>query len=576
MNNWFKNILFSEYDQDPRFIALVRTILGISTVAALFIAVSLVASRSLDANWITITIVLTIGTLSLVMFGLTYKSILWPGKFFLPLAMLVAVPYIASQANGMHDSAMPLFPVIIIISTLLLGQKVIPWVTIATFVGISFVAYNDMAGINDSVIASRTGFDDIAVIAVGQIMAAGALNGLMSRLNRALRQSRENEQAQIETNRELRELQATLEERIETRTAELAKANAQTNRRALQLEAIASVSESIGNIRELEILLPLVTKTISEKFGFYHSGIFLIDANSEFAVLRAANSEGGQKMLKRNHKLRVGSQGIVGYVAKLGQARIALDIGEDAVFFNNPDLPETHSEIGLPLKIGDQLIGVLDVQSTKSGAFTPEDAQILTTLANQISIAIENTKLYTETRQALEQSQRILGQRLRENWQITSAGGSRGYRYAENNLNPIDSTEQSPETIRAIKMKDLVVENHGDAATMAIPIKLRDQVVGIIDIQLPEKRDWNPDEIDLAKAAAERAALAIETATLLDATQRRAEFERLTSEVSDKISSSTNYETILRIAAEELSRALGGSDVLVQIQPGQSSQTQNK
>jgi putative methionine-R-sulfoxide reductase with GAF domain len=96
----------------------------------------------------------------------------------------------------------------------------------------------------------------------------------------------------------------------------------------------------------------------------------------DYAVLSAANSEGGQKMLERNHKLRVGQVGIVGYVAGAGKPRIALDTGSDAIYFNNPDLPETRSEMALPLiQTGGQIVGVLDIQSIEPNAFNPEDSQ---------------------------------------------------------------------------------------------------------------------------------------------------------------------------------------------------------
>src|SRR5690606_34214496 len=129
---------------------------------------------------------------------------------------------------------------------------------------------------------------------------------------------------------------------------------------------------------------------ISEKYGFYHVGVFLLDENRTYAILTAANSAGGQKMLARQHRLKVGEQGIVGSVTGSGEPRIALDVGADAVFFNNPDLPESHSEMALPLRSGGQVIGALDVQSTETGAFTHVDVQTLGLLAEQVSLAIEN------------------------------------------------------------------------------------------------------------------------------------------------------------------------------------------
>ncbi len=167
---------------------------------------------------------------------------------------------------------------------------------------------------------------------------------------------------------------------------------------------------------DLETLLSQVTNLISERFDFYHVGIFLVDPAGQYAVLRAANSEGGQRMLARQHKLRVGQVGIVGYATGTGQARIATDVGEDAIYFNNPDLPRTRSEMALPLKDGEKVIGALDVQSMKSNAFSTEDIELFNTLADQVAVAIVNSRLYEETQQALKEMQEINRQYLRQSW----------------------------------------------------------------------------------------------------------------------------------------------------------------
>jgi signal transduction histidine kinase/putative methionine-R-sulfoxide reductase with GAF domain len=181
---------------------------------------------------------------------------------------------------------------------------------------------------------------------------------------------------------------------------------ADLERRSVQLEAAAQVAREATAIRDVNQLLDETVRLISERFGFYHAAIFLVDEKGEYAVLRAASSEGGQQMLARVHKLRVGRVGIVGYVAGSGEPRIALDVGKDAVFFSNPDLPETRSEMALPLKVQERTIGVLDVQSTEAKAFGEEDVTVLQTMADQVAIALENARLF----QAVEQE---LGERKR-------------------------------------------------------------------------------------------------------------------------------------------------------------------
>ena len=168
----------------------------------------------------------------------------------------------------------------------------------------------------------------------------------------------------------LQELIENLEQRVADRTKVI-------ERRAAQVQAAAEVGKTVVAQRNLNTLLGRTTQLISERFGYYHVGIFLLDERKEFALLSASNSPGGARMLARGHKLKVGEVGIVGTVAGSGQPRIALDVGKDAVFFDNPDLPQTRSEMALPLIIGDETFGVLDIQSVEANAFSEEDISTL-------------------------------------------------------------------------------------------------------------------------------------------------------------------------------------------------------
>ncbi len=243
---------------------------------------------------------------------------------------------------------------------------------------------------------------------------------------------------------ELRRTLEGLEQRIAERTSQLARASEQMKHRANQLQTVTEVAHVVASIQDPDRLLPQITKLISERFGYYHTGIFLIDNHGEYAVLQASNSEGGQQMLKRNHKLKVGQEGIVGYVTSQGEARIALDVGADAIFFDNPDLPTTRSEIALPLKIGDKIIGALDVQSEKPSAFNEEDIAVLNTMADQVAIAIENARLFSETRDTLTELQTLHGQYLEQQWsRAVVEAGKGGYQYAHGRLEPLPAKAAS-------------------------------------------------------------------------------------------------------------------------------------
>lgn len=276
-------------------------------------------------------------------------------------------------------------------------------------------------------------------------------------------------------------------------------------------------------------------------------------------------------MLERSHRLELGT-GVVGFAAQSGQPRIALDVGADAVFFNNPDLPETHSEAALPLRSRSETIGVLDVQSTQAGAFSDEDLQVLTTLANQVSIAFENARLLTETRAALTQVQEVYNEFTRTEWtRAVTIAEQPGFRYQSGRIEILENELQSPDVVSAAQNGEIVASpangSEEKRATLAVPVKLRGEVIGILHVESDNpSQEWQADEISLVEAVAERAAIAMENARLFQDARRRASKEQLISEASAKISGAINIENILQTTAEELERVLGGSEVLIQFQ----------
>jgi GAF domain-containing protein len=267
--------------------------------------------------------------------------------------------------------------------------------------------------------------------------------------------------------------------------------------------------------------------------------------------------------------LKLGT-GVVGFVAQTGQPRIALDVGADAIFFNNPDLPTTRSEVALPLKSRGQAFGVLDVQSTEAGAFSNEDLQVLTALANQVSIAFENTRLLTETRAALAQVQEVYDEFTRAEWSRTAAKAEQaGFRYQAGRIEMIEKTLNSPEVVSAVETGAVATNQTNGSKekrpTVAVPVKLRGEVIGVLHIESNDpSKPWQPDDISLVEAVAERAAFAMENARLFQDARQRASKERLISEATTRISGALSIENILQTTAQELERVLGGAEVLIQ------------
>jgi GAF domain-containing protein/HAMP domain-containing protein len=375
---------------------------------------------------------------------------------------------------------------------------------------------------------------------------------------------------------QLRQTLTGLEQRVSERTAELETAQQLTEKRAQELETISQVSRVIASEQNIDILLPLITRLISERFNYYHTGIFLLDDMQVYAVLRASNSTGGQRMLARGHKLEIGLKGLVSFVAQKGQPRIALDVDDDVAFLSNPDLPDTRSEIALPLNLRGKTIGVLDVQSTQSAAFTDMDANTLSTLAEQVAIAIDNARLFRETQRALAESQALYRQFISQTWekplgQDTKIGYLQSFAGGSSLKQPISS----PEIKQAIAKGEMILASTnnkkqvGNLPDIAIPIKLREQVIGVMTVRSSEQnRTWNQDELALVRAVSERVAFALENARLLDESQRRAAKERVIGQISSKISAAVNTENILKTAVGELGSIIPNTEITIQFVSG--------
>ncbi len=353
----------------------------------------------------------------------------------------------------------------------------------------------------------------------------------------------------------LRELIVGLEDRVAERTRDL-------ERRSVQLEAAAQVAREAAGIRDVDRLLEETVRLISERFGFYHAGIFIVDEAREYAVLKAASSEGGRRMLARGHRLKVGEVGIVGYVAGFGEPRIALDVGEDAVFFDNPDLPLTRSEMAVPLKVHGEVIGVLDVQSTEPAAFTDEDVAVLETLADQVALAIESTHLLEEAQRTTRELEAIYGERLRASWAERAARQVAAFRYTPLGVEPVaGSTAPVP-----APGSSPVVEEGEDGYRLIAPIQLRGETLGTLVLRRdPDAEPWSAEEVTLVAETCVQIGLALENARLLEETQRRAARERIIADITARVRSSMDLETILRTAARELGVVLGTDRATIQL-----------
>jgi GAF domain-containing protein len=328
-----------------------------------------------------------------------------------------------------------------------------------------------------------------------------------------------------------------LEHKVNERTRVLTK-------KTDQLRAASYIARQTAEVTDLSILLTTVVNLVTDQFGFYHTGVFLINETGDEAVLQAASSEGGRRMIEHGHSLSVGTRGIVGYVAAQKKPRIALDVGADAVFFNNPDLPMTRSELALPLLIRNRVVGVLDIQSDIPQAFSVDDIDVLQTLADQVAVAIENARLLDESQAALAQLEVLTTFRTREAWNQKLKGKNRVFTY-------------TPLGLRAEKPS-----GPADDAPV-IPLTLRGQKIGNISITRKGDAKINKIDEELISEVAIQAGLAIDNIRLLEEATQRAKQEQMVGRLAARFGQSLDIDTLLQTAAREIGQLPDVSEVSV-------------
>ena len=345
---------------------------------------------------------------------------------------------------------------------------------------------------------------------------------------------------------------------------ELTVRNRELARRARYLEATNTIARDAVSELDLRELLSHVVTLISQQFGFYHAGLFLSDPAKVWAVLQAASSQGGQRMLARGHRLQLGV-GIVGYVVQRGEPRVALDVGEDAVFFDNPDLPETRSEMALPLRARGEIIGALDVQSVEAGAFSQEDVVVLQTLADQVALAISNARLFKQAQESLEAERRAYGQLSRQAWQeLLHTQPDLGTLRDGQGRRSIDL----PSDLRGFGNLASLRAQRSDGS-YAVPIQVHGGVIGIIEAHRPANAPrWTSEQMSLLETMSEELGMALESARLYQETQRRAAEDRLVGEIAARMRETLDIDTVLRTAVREMGTAMGISRIEVRLGKG--------
>jgi GAF domain-containing protein/HAMP domain-containing protein len=361
---------------------------------------------------------------------------------------------------------------------------------------------------------------------------------------------------------QLQEMIGKLEQRVADRTRDL---EGQSSR----LRVAAEIARDAASARNLRELLDRTAESIGTRFSLFHTGIFLLDSSNQFAVLVASPTEAGKRLIANNHRQRVGDPGNVGRVSATGEPRVVLNTGSDSVPLANLDLPRTRSQMSLPLRVENRVIGVLDVHSDEPQAFNHDDVATMQILADQLATAIERARLLEEVELNLKELESAYGRSTSQNWNRAATDiltGNRGYRFDNIRVEPVS---ELPELAYAAMKTGKITNSNGSTPgssaehKVAVPIKLRGQTIGVISLKL--KEGYDSRTISIIELATERLAAAMESARLYEEMRLRADREQSIARVTTAISSSTEYDQILQTTVREIGNILGDTEVAIQI-----------
>jgi GAF domain-containing protein len=399
------------------------------------------------------------------------------------------------------------------------------------------------------------------------LLAAVVLRGL-TLLKSEFVSTRYREQGVLE---ELQREREQLEQRVAERTKLI-------ERRTTQIVTGAEVARAASAELNPDELLRQAVNLIRERFELYYVGAFLVDETERYAVLRVGTGEAGQAMLANRHRLEVGGNSMIGRAVSEGQARLALDVGFEGIRFNNPALPNTRSEMALPLIARDHVLGAVTIQSDQPEAFSPEDIVSLQGMTDLIAIALDNAHLFQEAQNALAEVTALHQRYLSQAWanfakiQSDKEGRMPTFAYANNTLIQGGAVDL-PGIEKVVESQAPVVTAGEFSSTVTVPLKLRDQVIGAISVEAEDSDHvWEPGELALIEAAAEQAALALENARLIEEAEtalaearRLAAREQTVNIISDKIRRLPDVDSILSTALVELGKTLGAGKGMVRL-----------
>jgi GAF domain-containing protein len=379
-------------------------------------------------------------------------------------------------------------------------------------------------------------------------------------LQRGLEDALSHQQELVDT---LAGQQELLERRVAERTSEL-------RRQSMQLEATAEIARLATESDDVDELMSRAIEVIRSRFGFYHASIFLLDETDSWAEIVASTGEAGQRLLSRRHRLAVGSASIIGWVTANKLPRVSADVSQDPFYFPNPALPDTRSEMAVPLMVGTRLTGALDLQSTENNAFADANVRAIEAIAGELAFAIENARLTTERQTQLVALEGEVQERIRQSWSDFARSSSPSIIHIGSGASGASSGGFTGFQDMSMRGETYLSQ---DGKEVVVPVRVRGETIAAIAARRAEGEEaWSNDEVALMESVAGQAALALETARQYAEEQRRVSELEVVNRVSQAASQLLRTDTLLRMVGRQVQVVLGGTDVALALLDGSGEQ----
>lgn len=420
----------------------------------------------------------------------------------------------------------------------------------------------------------------VGVAAIIAVVVAHYLVAPISRLTAVTGQITRGDltaQAPIETEDEIGSLASAFNSMTDQLRHTFATLEDRVKRRTRRLQTVVAMSQRLTQILDLSDLLREVVNVTKETYDYYHVHIYLLDSLQETLLLAEGYGEAGAEMKRQGHHIPfLATKSLVARAAREGEIITVGNVRQDPNWLPNPLLPETYSEMAIPIMLGREVVGVLDVQSEIINGLEQEDEATLQVLANQVAIAVRNARVFSETQEALYQAQKSQQLYTGEAWtKFSQMRPTTDYEVRQETLPPLAETE-TPEAQTAIQQRQTinlkrreVISADGDNGhinALATPLRLRDQVIGVLGIhETDSNRQWTAEEIALIESVSEQMSLALENARLFEETGRRAGRERIIGELTRQVWASGHLEEVMQTAIAGLGKTLDASKVVIRL-----------